>query len=194
LQQVLRDNKHLIFIHVRLKQNFMKSFIHPSAEVSSNAHVGENVKIWNQVQIREYAIVGENSVLGKNVYIDFGVKIGSNCRIQNNCSIYHGVEIEDGVFVGPNVVFTNDKNPRAINQDGTPKSGADWVAGKIRVKYGASIGAHSVILPDVVIGRYAMIGAGSVVTKNVPDFGLVIGNPAKFVGYVDESGKVIKKI
>lgn len=167
----------------------IKKFIHKTAEVSFRAKIGKNTRIWHQAQIREDARIGDNCIIGKNVYIDFGVKIGNNCKIQNNCSIYHGVEISDGVFIGPHVVFTNDKFPRAINPDGSLKGKNDWKTGKITVEKGASIGAHSTILPDVTIGKFAMVGAGSVVTKDIPEYTLAYGNPAKIKGKIDTSGK-----
>lgn len=168
-------------------------FIHPTAEVSPKASIKDNTKIWNFSQIRENVEIGANCIIGKNVYIDFGVKIGSNCKIQNNCSIYHGSVIEDGVFIGPHAVLTNDKNPRAINPNGELKTGNDWNVGKIHIKKGASIGANSTILPGVTIGEYAMIGAGSVVVKDVEDFFLAYGNPAKVYGEIDKEGFLIKK-
>jgi len=115
-------------------------------------------------------------------------------KIQNNCSIYQGSKIEDGVFIGPNTCLTNDKEPRAINTDGTLKEQSDWKVGKILVKIGASIGASSVILPGVTIGQFAMIGAGSVVTKDVPEYAVVYGNPADIRGYVCKCGAKITKI
>ena len=169
-----------------------KSYIHPTAEVSNRAKIGNNTKVWHQCQIREKAVIGDNCILGKNVYIDHSVRIGNNVKVQNNSSIYHGSEIEDGVFIGPHVCLTNDKNPRAINEDEALKGNDDWEAGKILIKKGASIGACSVILPNVAIGQFAMVGAGSVVTKDVPDFGLVYGNPAKLHGYVDKKGNKVK--
>lgn len=164
-------------------------FIHKTAEVSEKANIGKGTKIWNWVQVRENSNIGENCILSKGVYIDFDVKIGNNVKIQNNVSLYHGVTIEDGVFVGPHVCFTNDKIPRAINPDGTIKAGDDWQISETKVKEGSSLGANSTILPGVTIGRFALVGSGSIVTKDVPDFALVYGNPAKVHGYVCKCGK-----
>jgi UDP-2-acetamido-3-amino-2,3-dideoxy-glucuronate N-acetyltransferase len=162
----------------------MPTFVHPSAEVSPAAVIGDNVKIWNWVQVRERARIGDNCVLSKGVYVDFEVDIGPNCKIQNHASVYHGVTLEAGVFVGPHVCFTNDRFPRAINPDGSPKGLADWTVTPIRVREGAAVGANSTILPGVTVGRFALVGAGSVVTRDVPDFTLVVGNPARRVGSV----------
>lgn len=168
--------------------------IHPTAEVSDKAKIGSGTSIWNWVQVREGCVIGKNCIISKSVYIDADVVIGSNVKIQNNVSVYHGVKIEDGVFVGPHVCFTNDKNPRAINEDGSLKKGDDWRVTPIIVKKGSSIGANSTILPGVTIGKYALIGAGSVVTKNVPSFALVYGNPAKIHGKVDKSGSILRNL
>lgn len=168
--------------------------IHKTAEISSKAKIGKNVKIWHYVQIREGAEIGDNCILGKNVYIDFDVKIGKNCKIQNNVSIFHGTVIEDGVFIGPHAVLTNDKNPRAINPDGSLKKDSDWEVGTILVKKGASIGAGVIILPGVTIGKFALVGAGSVVTKDVPDFALVHGVPAQIKGFVCQCGCKTEKL
>lgn len=158
--------------------------IHPTANVSELAHLGAGVRIWNHCQVRENASIGANSILGKDVYVDFGVQIGDNVKIQNGAYIYHGTTIESGVFVGPGVIFTNDKKPRAINPDGTLKGADDWEVGPTLVKYGASIGAGAIILAGITIGRFALVGAGAVVTHDVPDHALVMGNPARQVGYV----------
>jgi UDP-2-acetamido-3-amino-2,3-dideoxy-glucuronate N-acetyltransferase len=163
--------------------------IHPTAQVHPRARIGENVKVWSWVQIREDAQIGDNTIISKGVYVDFGVRIGSNVKIQNNVSVYNGVTIEDGVFVGPHVCFTNDKVPRAINPDGSLKEASDWQVTPIRIGYGASLGANSTIVPGVTVGRFAMVGAGAVVTRNVPDHGLVVGNPARLVGYVCSCGQ-----
>lgn len=156
--------------------------IHPTAEVSPNAKIGDRTSIWNHGQVRENTIIGENCILGKGVYVDSDVKIGDNCKIQNNVSIFHGVTLGDGVFVGPHVCFTNDMRPRAINRDGSLKSPQDWIITPTLIKKGAAIGANATIICGVTIGEWAMIGAGSVVTRDVPDYGLVVGNPARLIG------------
>lgn len=162
--------------------------IHPSADVSPDAMIGPGTAVWHEAQIRERARLGRDCIVGKGAYIDFDVSIGDNAKIQNRASIYHGTTLENGVFVGPHVVFTNDRIPRAVNPDGTRKTDDDWTVGPILVRDGASIGAGSVVLPGVTIGRFAMVGAGAVVTRDVPDHGLVVGNPARLVGYVCACG------
>lgn len=163
-------------------------YVHPSAEVSPDAIVGSGVRIWNEAQVRERAQIGTDTIISKNVYVGPDVRIGRNCKIQNNVSVYTGVTLEDGVFVGPHVCFTNDRVPRAINQNGTMKSENDWEIIPTTVAFGASIGAHSVLLPGVRVGVFSMVGAGSVVTKDVPDHALVLGAPARIVGYVCACG------
>ncbi len=138
--------------------------------------------------MREGASLGDNCIVGKAAYIDSGVQIGRNCKIQNRASVYHGVTIEDGVFVGPHVCFTNDLEPRAINIDGSLKSDADWTESKTLVRTGAAVGANSTIVAGITIGQWGMVGAGSVVTHDVPDYGLVYGNPARLRGYVGACG------
>ncbi|HVM25106.1 MAG TPA: DapH/DapD/GlmU-related protein, partial [Candidatus Limnocylindrales bacterium] len=138
--------------------------VHPTAEVSSEAVVGPGSSIWNQAQIRERARIGAGCVIGKNVYVDVDVVIGDHVKVQNNVSLFHGVTIEDGVFIGPHVCFTNDRVPRAVNVDGSPKSDDDWEVVPTLVRMGAALGANSTILPGVTIGRWAMVGSGSVVT------------------------------
>lgn len=163
--------------------------IHPSAEVSPKAQIGSGTRVWHLVQIREGVQIGQNCILGKDVYVDFDVKIGDNVKIQNSALIYHGATLEDGVFIGPQVCLTNDKLPRAITPDGQLKGNDDWVVGPTLIKYGASIGAGSLILPNVTVGRFALVGAGSVVTRNVPDHALVVGAPARLIGYVCRCGR-----
>ncbi len=162
--------------------------IHDSAHVSDEATIGEGTRVWDWVQVREGAVIGSQCNLGKSVYIDRDVHIGNKVKIQNNVSVFEGVTIEDGVFVGPHVCFTNDKLPRAVNADFEPSSADDWEISEILVKRGASIGANATILPGVTVGEFAMVGAGAVVTKDVADYTLVMGNPARVVGKVDAAG------
>ena len=164
-------------------------YIHPTADVSPHATLGAGTRIWHQAQVREGAVLGRNCIVGKGAYVDFDVQIGDNVKVQNRASIYHGVTLANGVFVGPHVVFTNDKAPRAVNPDGSLKSDADWELGRIEVKEGASLGAGAIIVTGVTIGCFAMVGAGAVVTKDVPDHGLVYGNPARLAGYVCACGR-----
>lgn len=162
--------------------------IHPTADVSPQAEIGTGTQIWHQAQVREMARIGTHCVLSKGVYVDIGVTLGNNVKAQNYATIYHGVTIEDGVFLGPHCVFTNDKSPRAINPDGSLKSGDDWLLGLTLVKYGAAIGTNATIVCGITIGRWAMVGAGAVVTRDVPDYGLVLGNPARLKGFVCPCG------
>jgi acetyltransferase-like isoleucine patch superfamily enzyme len=162
--------------------------IHPTAEVSPHAEIGAGTMIWHQAQVREKARLGANCILSKGVYVDIGVTLGNNVKAQNYATIYHGVTIEDGVFLGPHCVFTNDKTPRAINPDGSLKSGDDWELDETLVKYGTAIGANATVVCGVTIGRWALVGAGAVVTRDVPDYGLVLGNPAQLKGFVCPCG------
>lgn len=160
-------------------------FVHSTAEVSEQAKIGENTKIWNLVQVRENAHIGSNCILSKNVYIDANVIIGNNVKIQNNVNVYHGVIVEDDVFLGPSMTFANDMYPRAFNKD--------WKITNTLVKKGASIGANATIRCGVTIGQYSMVGSGSVVTKNVNPYELVVGNPAHFIGYVCYCGMKLEE-
>lgn len=164
-------------------------YVHPTADLSPKATIGKDTRIWHQSQVREGAHIGAGCILGKGVYVDFDVVIGNRVKIQNYASIYHGALIEDGVFIGPYVCLTNDKRPRAITTDGALKNDDDWELGHIRIRYGASIGAGTIILPDVTIGRYALVGAGALVTRDVPSHGLVVGSPARLIGYVCQCGQ-----
>lgn len=164
----------------------VKYFKHPTAVVESD-EIGEETKIWHFVHIRQKAKIGRNCNIGKGVYVDTEVEIGNNVKIQNFVSIYRGVKIEEEVFIGSSVTFTNDLYPRAFI----------WSEQKIIptvVKKGASIGAGSTIICGITIGEYAMVGAGSVVTKDVSSFGLVYGNPAKLKGFVCYCGRKLREI
>jgi acetyltransferase-like isoleucine patch superfamily enzyme len=164
-------------------------FIHSSAVVETGATLGTGTKVWANVQVRTGAVVGRNCVLGRNCFVDIDVTVGDNVKVQNNASLYEGVTLENGVFVGPHVIFTNDKVPRAVNPDGSLKSPDDWMLGRTVVQEGAAIGAGSVIVTGITIGRWSIIGSGAVVTKPVPDHALVLGNPARVVGWVSAAGK-----
>lgn len=161
------------------------AFVHPSADVETGAQVGAGTKVWHIAHIRSSATIGEECVIGRNVYVDANVVVGSRVKIQNNVSVYQGVTIEDEVFVGPCVVFTNDLRPRAQNPD--------WKITPTLVRRGASIGANATLVCGIEIGEYAMIAAGSVVTKDVPPYQLVAGNPAHPKGWVDESGEIVSR-
>lgn len=165
--------------------------IHPSADVSDDAGIAPGTRIWHQAQVRENTMIGENCIIGKGAYVDFDVVMGANCKVQNGAFIYHPAELGEGVFIGPGVILTNDKKPRAINPDGTQKSNDDWIAEKTVIGRGAALGARSVILPGIRIGDFAMIGAGAVVTRDVPAHALVVGNPARLTDYVCVCGEAL---
>jgi acetyltransferase-like isoleucine patch superfamily enzyme len=166
----------------------MKIRIHPTADVSEQAEIGAGTSIWHQAQVRENARIGAHCILSKGVYVGEGVTLGDNVKVQNYVSIYPGVTLEDGVFCGPHCVFTNDKRPRAVNPDGSLKGGDDWQVVPTRVERGAAIGANAVIICGVTIGQWAMVGSGAVVSRDVPDHGLVWGNPARLHGFVCPCG------
>jgi len=158
--------------------------IHPTAEVSPEARIGRGTRIWHEAQVREGAVVGADCNIGKGVYIGPGVVVGERVKIQNRASLYPGLTVEDGVFIGPHVVFANDRYPRSITPEGRLLTDADWEPGATLVRHGASIGAGAVIICGLTIGCWALVGAGALVTHDVPDHGLVMGAPARLVGYV----------
>jgi len=164
-------------------------YIHPTATVEAGAVIGDGTRIYHYSHIRAGAQLGRNCIVGGHVYIDSDVVVGDNCKIQSGARLYRGLVVEDGAFIGPGAQFANDLLPRAINPDGTLKDGDDWVVSPTLVKYGASVGMGANILAGVTIGRWALVGMGAVVTRDVPDYGLVVGNPAKLIGFVDEEGK-----
>lgn len=166
----------------------MSATIAPTAIVAGSATIGEGTRIWHHVQVREDARIGRQCIVGKDVFVDAGVVVGDRCKVQNAALLYHGVTLADGVFVGPRVTFTNDLAPRAVNPDGSPKGEADWTVTPTRVLDGASLGAASTIVCGVTIGRWAMVAAGAVVTHDVADHALVMGVPARQVGWVGEAG------
>jgi len=161
--------------------------IHKSSFIDKDVKIGFNTKIWHFCNLQAGSEIGQGCTLGQNVNIANNVKIGNYVKIQNNVSVYEGVEIEDYVFCGPSMVFTNINIPRAE----FPQKGSKFYK-KTLVKKSASIGANATIICGNVIGKYSMIGAGSVVTKDVPDYALIIGNPGKIKGWVDKNGSKLK--
>ena len=159
-------------------------FVHNTSIIDNNVKIGEGTKIWHFSHIQSGAIIGKNCSLGQNVNVANNVKIGHHVKIQNNVSIYEGVELEDYVFCGPSMVFTNILLPRSE----FPQRGSEFYK-KTLVKKSASIGANATILCGITIGAYALIGAGSVITKDVPDFALILGNPGRQVGWVNKKGE-----
>lgn len=164
-----------------------KIFINQYAVVDDNVEIGEGTKVWHFSHIQSGAVIGRNCVIGQNVNIGNNVIIGSFCKIQNNVSVYEGVTLEDYVFCGPSMVFTNILDPRCKY----PQVGAKYYV-KTLVKEGASIGANATIVCGNTIGKSALIGAGAVVTKDVPDYALVVGSPAKIIGWVSDAGKKLQ--
>jgi UDP-2-acetamido-3-amino-2,3-dideoxy-glucuronate N-acetyltransferase len=160
-------------------------YIHPSSVIDEGAKIGTGTRVWHFSHLMPGSIVGENCIIGQNVFIDRNVFVGNGVKIQNNVSVYNGVTIENDVFLGPSVVFTNVINPRSfIERKNEFKT--------TLVKQGATIGANATILCGIEIGNYAFIGAGSVVVKNVPDFALIVGNPAKQTGWVNKNGNKLE--
>jgi UDP-2-acetamido-3-amino-2,3-dideoxy-glucuronate N-acetyltransferase len=166
----------------------MNPIIEDSVLLDSSAKVGSGTRIWHNSQIRDQVKIGSDCVIGRNVYIGTGVLIGDNCKIQNNALIYEPALIGDGVFIGPGAILTNDQYPRAVNPDLTPKSASDWDSVGVSIREGASIGAGAICVAPIEIGRWALVAAGSVVTKDVPDFALVGGVPARQIGWVGKFG------
>lgn len=159
-------------------------FIHATAIAEDGAQIGDGTSVWHHAHVRAGAIVGADCNLGKNVYIDAGAVVGDRVKVQNNVSVYSGVTLGNEVFVGPSAVFTNDLYPRAAS---------DWRLSSTTVLDGASIGANATIVAGVTIGRRAMVGAGTVVIADVPPNALVVGNPARQIGWVDASGEVVSR-
>lgn len=165
-----------------------------SADVAETAIIGDGSSVWHLAQVREDARVGENCVIGRGAYVGTGVTMGNKCKLQNYALVYEPAELEDGVFVGPAAVFTNDHYPRSISPDGSLKRSDDWEAVGVTCRTGASIGARAVCIAPVTIGRWAMVAAGSVVTKDVPDFALVAGVPARRIRWVGKAGVPLEAV
>jgi len=166
--------------------NLKNYFLHESSYVDEDVEIGKGTKIWHFSHIMKGAIIGDKCSIGQNVNIGNNVKIGNSVKIQNNVSVYEGVELEDFVFCGPSMVFTNIKIPRSE----FPQKGSEFYS-KTIVRKSASIGANATIICGVIIGEYSMIGSGTVVTKDIPPYSLVVGNPGKIIGEVDKKGNRI---
>ena len=170
------------------------SFIHETVQLGKNVIMGSNIAIWDYSKIENGVSIGQNTKIGRNVYVGEFVKIGSNCKIQNNSLIYSPAEIFDGVFIGPGVVLTNDKNPRAIDESGDIKFSDNWIQSKIVVEEGASLGAGVICVAPIIVGEWSLSGSGAVLTANVPRFALMAGVPARQIGWVCKCGNRLEKV
>ena len=168
------------------------SFVHPTAEVEDGVQIGAGSRIWALAHVRRGARIGSDCVIGAGVTVDVGVVIGDRCKVQNAALLYRGLTVGDGVFIGPGAVFTNDRSPRAVTPDGAPRSAHDWEVTATFVEYGASIGANATVVAGVRIGAWSMVGAGAVVTRDVPEHALVLGVPARQVAWVCRCAAVLR--
>ena len=164
------------------------SHVQASADLEADVSVGPGTSIWHRAQVRTGATIGAECVIGRDAFIDEGVHLGDRVKVQNGALIYHGVTVEDGVFIGPGAILTNDRYPRAITSTGELARAADWTVSPIILRRGCSIGAGAVVVAGVDVGSFATVGAGAVVTRAVPDYALVVGNPARRIGWVCACG------
>lgn len=165
-----------------------RAHVAPSATVEDGARIGAGAQVWDQTVVRAGAQVGAETILGRGVYVGPGARLGERCKVQNQALVYEPAVIGDGVFIGPAVVLTNDTYPRAVTPDGRRKGAEDWEPVGVTIEEGAAVGARAVCVAPVRIGRWASVGAGAVVTRDVPDHALVVGTPARRVGWVGRSG------
>lgn len=174
--------------------------IHATADIEPDVSVGARSSVWHHAQVRVGATIGSECIIGRDAFIDEGVTLGNRVKVQNLALVYHGVTVEDGVFIGPNAILTNDRYPRAVTADGELARADDWTVSPITLRTGCSIGAGAVVVAGVDVGRFATVGAGSVVTRTVPDHALVAGSPARRIGWVcgcgqrlvDEAGAMVR--
>jgi acetyltransferase-like isoleucine patch superfamily enzyme len=163
--------------------------INPTADLETDVSVGAGTSVWQRAQIRRGARIGRDGIIGRDVFIDEGVALGDGVKVQNGALIYHGVTVADGVFIGPGAILTNDRRPRALNATGALAGGGDWTVSPVRIATGASIGAGAIVVAGSDVGAHAMVGAGSVVTRDVPAYALIAGNPARRIGWVCVCGQ-----
>lgn len=162
--------------------------VHATADLEPGVTVGADSSIWHRAQVRTGATIGAECIVGRDAFIDEGVVIGDRVKIQNGALVYHGVTVEDGVFIGPGAILTNDRYPRAVTATGDLARADDWQVSPILLRHGSSIGAGAVVVAGIEVGRYAMVGAGAVVTRDVPSHALVAGSPARRLGWVCACG------
>ena len=171
-----------------------RSGIQETADVDTSAVIGPGTTIWHLAQVREDASLGRGCIVGRGAYIGPGVMIGDNVKVQNYALVYEPARLEDGVFIGPAVVLTNDLYPRSVDVTGKLKRAADWDARGVVVRSGASLGARAVVVAGCTIGRWALVAAGAVVTRDVLDFALVAGEPARRIGWVGRAGERLEEL
>lgn len=166
----------------------MEPVIKNSAQVAPSATLGSGTTVWELAQVREDAHLGAGCIVGRGAYVGTGCVLGNNVKLQNHALVYEPARLGDGVFIGPAAVLTNDQYPRAVDPEGILKRASDWVAVAVEIAEGASVGARAVCVAPLTVGRWAMIAAGAVVTRDVPDFALVVGVPARQIGWVGRAG------
>jgi UDP-2-acetamido-3-amino-2,3-dideoxy-glucuronate N-acetyltransferase len=162
--------------------------VHASADLEADVSVGPGTSVWHRAQLRTGARIGAECVIGRDAFIDEGVTLGDRVKVQNGALVYHGVTVEDGVFIGPGAILTNDRTPRAITSSGDLARASDWTVSSITLRKGCSIGAGAIVVAGVDVGSFALVGAGSVVTRPVSDYAVVVGNPARRLGWVCSCG------
>jgi UDP-2-acetamido-3-amino-2,3-dideoxy-glucuronate N-acetyltransferase len=162
--------------------------VHPSADLEPDVSIGARSSVWNRAVLRGGASIGAECIIGRDAFIDEGVRLGDRVKVQNGALVYHGVTVGSGVFIGPGAILTNDRYPRAVTATGELARGDDWTVSPIELADGCSIGAGAVVVAGTRIGRFATVGAGAIVTRDVPDFALVVGNPAHRLGWVCACG------